>query len=179
MLPAKLNQWLSTNGLKVEIPLIVLILISVVLKNAGYQDIVSPLMMLMFTLAAYYFFCTYMPADVKGRAGLASIKICCISSSLCVIYLLFAIMHWHVSLNILFMASVSLGIAGLILFASWLKTRNNKLVPFLIRSIVVGSIGMSAFITLQSTQVRWSIQTKPNKRLFICVHFAPPHVSEI
>lgn len=152
MLPAKLSQWLSTNGLKVEISLVVLILISVVLKHAGYQDIVSPLMILMFTLAAYYFLSAYMPPTLKGLPGIIAIKVHSISMSICVIGLLYTILHWYGSLNILLIGSVTASIAGLIFLVNWLKTRETNLLPILMRTIIVGGSAVAAFITLRNAQ---------------------------
>ena len=152
MLPAKLNQWLSTNGLKIEISLVVLILITVLLKNIGYQDVVSVLMILMFTLAAYYFLSAYIPMDVKGVFGTMIVKICSISSTVCVIGLLYAILHWPGALEMLLIGSFSATVAGLILLVFWLKTRSTNILPLLIRSVVVGGTAISAYLALSNIE---------------------------
>jgi len=148
MLPIALAQWLSKNKLIIELILAGLVIVAVSMKYSGIEGSDMILLISMLLLATFYFFSAYLFPEISSILGIIATKVIAISSSICVIGMLFTILKWHGSENMLLIGASSLFIAGIILLITGIKSWNNKFLPLLARVIVLGSISASTLMSL-------------------------------
>ncbi len=143
-----LLELLSKHQLKIELLLVALVLGSALINYMGTTGGPELLMITMSTLASFYFVTTYaQPQDNRQVVTIAT-KTIGIASAVCVVGLLFTILHLTGATQMLAIGLIALGVAGLLLLYTWLSSKNNFLFSLLIRVAMLGGISLSTLLEL-------------------------------
>lgn len=141
-------QWLSTHKLMVEVALVMLVIIVAFGDQLGVGVSENALMVSMMLLALYYFISAYFIPDLEGMLAIVSAKVVSISSAICVVGLLFAILKLKGADQMLMIGTLSIFIAGIFLLIHAIKSWNKEYVALFLRVLVLGTLSGTALMKL-------------------------------
>jgi hypothetical protein len=143
--------WFSVRKGSIEILIALLVVTSALLnyfKLAGSQE---ALMITMSLLSGFYFLSIYFKPEIQGQLGIIAIKVFGIASAVCVVGLLYAILHLVGATEMLLIGVTSLAGALLIGLYQAFIVKESTFIPLIIRSVILIIISGSAFIKLSQT----------------------------
>lgn len=136
---------------KIEVGLLLLVGLSIMLRVYGVSGGQEAVLALMLTLAAFYFLSAYQIYQAEHVLIIVVIKVFHLSSSVCVIGILFAILHFNGAREMLLIGGLSIGIAGILLvfraITHWLPVY----LPLLLRLVFIGIFTGNTFFSLSKT----------------------------
>lgn len=139
----KLIQAVATHSWKIELALAVVIIAGAIFNYNSVAGGAELLMLTMTGLAGYYFISAYFMLDIKGAVSAVALKLFSIASSVCLIGLLFTILHLTGGANMLMIGVSVMGITGLMLVYLAVTAWTPALAPLLIRLLILGGISAS------------------------------------
>lgn len=149
-LPVKLSAWLSEKQVIIEIVLVALVGFSCLLKFLHLPGADEALMITMLTLAGFYFLSGFIHSTESKLIQIPS-QVFSISSSVCVIGLLFTFLHLPGAKEQLMIGLLSLGASGIAMLFLILTSRIQKFIYIFIRLVVLGALSLNAFMGLKAT----------------------------
>jgi hypothetical protein len=153
-LPLKLSAWLSNKQVIIEIVLAVVVGFACILKFLYYlPGADEALMITMLTLAAFYFLAGFIHSTESQLIQIPT-KIYSIASSVCVIGLLFALLHLPGATEQLMIGLLSLAVSGVAMIFLMITSRMQKFIQILIRLAVLGGLSLNAFMTLNANSAQ-------------------------
>ncbi len=136
---------------KIEVGLLLLVGFSIWLRVSRVSVGQEAVMVFMFTLAAFYFLNAYQIYQTDHFLIMVVIKVFHLSSSVCVIGILFAILHFTGAGELLLIGGLSLGVAAILLvfraITHWLPVY----LPLLLRLVFIGIFTGNTFFSLSKT----------------------------
>lgn len=148
-LPLKLSAWLSDKRVIIELVLAVAVGFACIFKFLYLPGADEALMIAILTLAAFYFLVGFIYSTESQLIQIPS-KIFSVASSVCVIGLLFALLHLPGATEQLMIGLLSLAVSGVAMIFLMVTGRIQKYIPILIRLVVLGALSMNAFMALNS-----------------------------
>ena len=145
---SKLLQLLAPHSWKIELTLVVVVFVSAIFNYNGVSGGAELLMLSMTGLAGYYFISAFFMIEIKGVISALALKLFSIASSVCLIGLLFTILHLTGGANMLVIGVSVMGITGLMVVYLAVTAWTPALAPLLIRLILVGGISVSTLFSL-------------------------------
>lgn len=139
---------LFRNRLFVEIALVTLVVVSVIMKAGEMDGADSALMVTMFLLAGHYFLGAFFPSDDAAVFTTVAIKVIYISSAICVMGMMFAILKFSGPKELLMLGISSLGVAGVIVLVNGVKAWKNNYLFTLIRVVILCTASGIIFLHL-------------------------------
>jgi hypothetical protein len=137
-LPAGINQWIVDRKLKIELILALLAFVAILIHSFDQEMGTEIMMVTMSSLAAFYFILGYTTPDVVDRFSHLLFRVISISAAVGIIGLLFSIMRFSGSDEMIQIGFYAMIISGLILFYYVLKRGDTKLHPLLFPTVVLG-----------------------------------------
>jgi hypothetical protein len=131
---------------KIENVLAFLVIISAVFRILHWPGGAELLMISMSSLAVYYFISTYFPSPLENVYATIAWKIVGITSSICVIGILFSFLHMPGAANMLLIGVCGLFISGMALLIFAMRQWSYKFLPLFIRI---------AFFTYAGASMLW------------------------
>ena len=110
----------------------------------------SVLIIVMSSLAVFYFVSAYFAIDVKEIYGVIVLKVTGIASAVCITGIQFQLMRSPGALEMLMIGFTSVSIAALILVILFMRSQDRVYLPYLIRSLVLGGITGWLYLISQS-----------------------------
>lgn len=152
-LPVKLSAWLSDKQVTIEIVLVALVGFSCLLKFLHLPGADEALMITLNSLAAFYFLTGFIHRSESKLIQISS-QVFSISSSVCVIGLLFTFLHLPGAKEQLMIGLLSLAVSGVAMIFLILTSRIQKFTHIFIRLVVLGALSLNAFVGLNATSVQ-------------------------
>jgi hypothetical protein len=132
----------------VEVALIMLVIIVAFSDQLGVGVSENVLMVSMMLLAVFYFISAYFIPELQGMLAVVSAKVVSISSAICVIGLLFAILKLTGADQMLMIGTLSIFIAGIFLLVHAIKSWSKEYVPLFLRVLILGTLSGTALMKL-------------------------------
>lgn len=152
-LPIKLSTWLFDKQVIIEIVLVVLVVFAGIFKFLYVPGADEALMITMLTLAGFYFLTGFIQSTESKLIQIPS-QVFSISSSVCVIGLLFTFLHLPGAKEQLMIGLLSLAVSGVAMIFLILTSRIQKFTHIFIRLVVLGALSLNAFVGLNATSVQ-------------------------
>ena len=146
--PPKLERWINERKLKIEL-LLVFLSIASLLAFYSHLDNGQVVMIAMTTLAIFYFISGYLTPDLEGNLGLVIYRISYISCSVLVIGFLFTMLKYEGGEQMILIGGVSSAIVFVVLLVNGANTSGDKVRPYLIRIVAMGT----AYVILKFTSI--------------------------
>jgi len=144
--------WLSTRKAFIEILLTTLVATGAILNYFKTPGSTEALMITMSLLSGYYFLSAYFITDLQGLPGIIATKVIGIASAICIVGLLYAILHLVGAAQMLIIGILSLGGASLFVGYSAIKAWKASMLPLIIRTALLLSICIPALMKLLEGQ---------------------------
>lgn len=145
---SKFLQWLSANKLMIEVALVMLVIIAAFGDQLGVGVNENALMASMALLAFFYFISAYFIPEFNGMLAKISAKVVSISSAVCIVGLLFAILKLNGADQMLMIGTLSIFVAGIVLLIHAIKSWNREYVALFMRVIILGTLSGTALMKL-------------------------------
>lgn len=146
----KVAAWIRAHELIIEFILAALVACAGVIKFlhlAGADDI---LQVTMLTLAGFYFLSGFLQKGERAiRLGAA--RLFAITSSICVVGLLFTFLQMPGASQQLFIGLLSLVPCGIALIILAVNERSQKIIPMFVRLVVLGGLSLNAWLALEAS----------------------------
>ena len=144
----KFIQGLSRHRLLVESLLATLVAVSVVLNYYRIEGGPTVVLITMLILAGFYFIGAYFGPGEGSVFTIIATKVISISSSICVIGILYTILKFSGATQLVMIGTISLVIAGIILLISAMTSWNSRYLPILLRVIMLAIISGNTLLHL-------------------------------
>ena len=148
----KLAKLVGKNQFFIETFLITLSVASFALHHQ------QAILIVFLTLAVFYFLSAYLPLQIPEDRKVMLIeifapKVLSISSSICVIGILFFTMHFSGYQEMLMIGGLSISITAVLLLICWLKTQQIGFLFNLVRAVALGGLSWYIFLNYPSPSV--------------------------
>ena len=140
LIPPKHDRCLTERKLTIELLLGALTAVSLLASYTHQLGGPEMVMISMTTLAIFYFLSGYLTPDVEAKPGAIASKAFSIACSVCVIGLMFSILKYEGAVQLIVIGTTSLAISGLVLAGYAVSSGLRRLVPLLLRVVIIGGI---------------------------------------
>jgi len=131
--------WLSDNRIRIELILVLLnILIYYLISDSESKN--QALGISLTTLSIFYFFSAFLQIALKDIIEMIVYKVANIGSAVAIIGILFMLLELEGAFEQTIIGSVSLIVAGVVLLIKWMISRNDTLLPLILRSLLLASV---------------------------------------
>jgi hypothetical protein len=141
-------QWCAARKLSIEILLTMLVITSAALNYFAVSGGQEAVMITMSVLSGFYFISAYFQPDLQGLLGIIATKVIAIASSVCIIGLLFAMLHLVGAAEMLMIGVSSLTGALLIVLYQALTAWSPSFMPIIIRAAILILISGTSYLKL-------------------------------
>jgi hypothetical protein len=140
--------FLNTHKSKIENVLAALVIVSAIFRIMHWAGGAELLLISMSSLAAYYFLSAYFPSPVENLFAIIAWKLIGINSSVCVIGILFSLLHMPGATNMLMIGVIGLFISGFTFLIFAMRQWTYKFLPLFMRVVFFIFLGGSMLMSL-------------------------------
>lgn len=148
-LPVKISAWLSEKKFIIEIVLVVLVGFAAMFNLLQLTGADEALMIAMLTLAAFYFLSGFIYSTESKLIKIPT-QVFSISSSVCMIGLLFSFLHIPGAKEQLMIGLIGLAVSGVAMIVLIATSQTKKFIPVFIRLVILGGLTLNAYIMLNA-----------------------------
>jgi hypothetical protein len=149
-LPPRMITWLSSKQVIIEIVLVALAVVAFAFKFLELAGGEEMLMIVLLTLASFYFPVGLFMANAESQAVRIPMQIFSISSAVCVVGILFTFLRLPGAKEQLMIGLIGLAVSALALIFLVVTGRAKNLVHVIIRLIVLGGLCLNAYMGLNN-----------------------------